>query len=122
MLLDDVFRMHDDRLDQLEVGGAADVECAVGALYAGEVGVDAGLYLVRREVLEIGELVERVPARLAGVDRAAEQFGQSLDLRDDLVAGLLVPGARVELREHVAAVLELPRDRPWLTLCGERQR
>ena len=52
MLLDDMLRMDDDRLDQLEVGGAADVERAVFALHAGEVGVDAGLDLVRREVLE----------------------------------------------------------------------
>ena len=62
VLGDEVLRVHHDRLDQLEVGGAAHVEGAVLALHRREVGVDARLDPVEREVLEVGEVVEGVPA------------------------------------------------------------
>jgi len=79
----------------------------------GEVGINPGLDLLRREVLEVGELVERVPARLAGVDGAAEEPGQALDLRDDLVIRSGFRWAACSNCVNMfATVLKLPRNRP----------
>jgi hypothetical protein len=123
---DDVSRVLDDRLDQLEVGSPADVERPVAALHAGDMAIDPLLRallldLLRREMLEVGERIERVPARLCGIDGAAEQLGQTLDLLDDVLVGLVYSRLRVELGEQAALVLKLPHHRPRRALFGERQ-
>lgn len=64
-------------------------------------------------MLKIGELVKCVPAALRLVDLAAQQLRQFLYFGNDSVFRLI---ARVELREHAAAVLKLSRDCPWQPL------